>query len=300
MRTSRKSLVSSSSSSSPSRPPLFIEINKLLKENDIQNEISSKFFEDSTTTTTTSPSRQQQQQTENHANRVGNLLAEILVAELRRTKVNNDRVYRFMSSLLDHAYLDVNLVRNFLNQTILHTATENNDLNLCRLLVENGADYFGEDNYRQTPFILAAKRNFSAILRVFVDDVKRHRDEQIETNVSRQIRLATYHACYSGNFDIVRYLFEKFELTTEVLMHSRDDLELEWTSSLGKNKLKFSELNPLHVCCYKAYYDIVEYLLSRLDNRTNVAAIVNSPINEYRDSTSLEEAFKGRLLIKTN
>lgn len=242
--------------------------------------------------------------------KVGTLLCEILVSELSRRPKNhrgtgNERVYNFLRTLVNHGLLDVNLIRNFLNQSLLYTATENNDVGLCRLLVESGGDFLGEDNYRQTPFILAAKKNYFGVLRVFVEELKKEEENynSDSSHVNKQIRLATYHACYSGNFEIVRFMFERFSLTTEqlIMQTPRDDLELEWTSSLGKkSKLRLSELNPLHVCCYKANFDIVRFLLSQLEDKSIIQAVVNSPINEYRDSTALEEAFKGSLPKKDN
>lgn len=198
-------------------------------------------------------------------------------------------------------------MRSFINQSILHYATENNDIYFCELLVTRGrADCLSEDNYRQTPFILAAKRNYLCLLKLFVNDIKCNKCVQttktttttsdVDNNgyVSKQVRLATYYACYSGNYEVVRYLFESFGLRTENLIQlSRDYFEIGSLLVGERRLLKFSELNPLHVCCYKANFEIVEYLLANLENKANVEIVVNSPINEYRDSTSLEEAFKG-------
>lgn len=280
--------------------PLYVEINKLLREHGIKNELCAKQFEETGTSS-------------EDVSRVGALLWEVLVGELnRRTTTSKkggggggevteerERVYKFLSALIDSALLDVNLIRNFLNQSILYTATECNDVSLCELLASpsgGGADLFAEDNYRQTPFILAAKKNYLSVLKVFVDQMNDDVDE--DERRDKQIRLATYHACYSGNYDVVRFMFERFALTTEALLvHARDHLELEWTSTTSSTKLRLSELNPLHVCCYKASYDIVAFLLDRLHDPAQVNAVVNSPINEYRDSTALEEAFKGRTLL---
>ncbi len=56
------------------------------------------------------------------------------------------------------------------------------------------------------------------------------------------------------------------------------------------------ELNVLHVACYKANIQIAEFLLDRsLDEQ----AFINTPINDYRSSTSLEEALKGYLCLQS-
>ena len=55
-----------------------------------------------------------------------------------------------------------------------------------------------------------------------------------------------------------------------------------------------SELNVLHVCCYKSHYDMVEFLLN---NSIDKEEFINRPINEFRESTCLEEAFKGLLAL---
>lgn len=163
---------------------------------------------------------------------------------------------------------------------------------MCKLLVENGANCLLEDNYRQTPFVLAAKRDYFDILILFVQSIK------LNLDLSKswpQVRKAAYTACCSGNFDILKYIFENFELKLEKFVHQSSEHE---DSLIGKQN--FSELNPLHVACYKSYFNIVQFLLENLEDKKCIGLIVNSTFNEYRDSTSLEEAFKGFLMFDLN
>lgn len=160
----------------------------------------------------------------------------------------------------------------------MHFACENNDLNLCGFLLENGADFLCEDNYRQSPFILAAKRNNLDLIKLFSSLI--NSDHNL-----KQVYRACYYASCSGHLEIVKYLFEKFNIKSECLLDEKSNDLIE---------KYLSELNVLHVCCYKAYFDMVEYLL---DNSTNREEFINRPINEFRESTCLEEAFKGLLAL---
>lgn len=189
-------------------------------------------------------------------------------------------------------HLNVNNIKNFLNQTLLHFACENQDYHLCKLLLENGADCLIEDNYRQTPFIFAAKRNYLSILELFVTFVS---SDLTDTNRWKQVRKTAYYACCAGNYKIVQHLFKSFGLVTEKLIEG-SNLDLEHVDI----KPNFSELNPLHVSCYKSNFDIVNFLLINLSDKSLTQEFLNSPFNEYRDSTSLEEAFKGFLMFDLN
>lgn len=152
---------------------------------------------------------------------------------------------------------------------------------MCHLLVENSADFLFEDNYRQSPFILAAKRNNLDLIKLFSALIQKN---DLISNNFKQIRRATYYACCSGHLEVVKFLFETFNLHSELLL---DD-------HVHKNEFKLSELNVLHVVCYKAQFEIAEFLLNNSKDKQN---FINSPINEFRESTCLEEAFKGLLAL---
>lgn len=126
--------------------------------------------------------------------------------------------------------IDVNNIKNFLNQTLLHFACENTDIKLCKYLLNYGADCLIEDNYRQTPFTLAAKSNCIELIIMFSESINnRYLDTQInfnEINASSsksmrfffsQIRKALYHACECGYIEIIKYIFEKFMLKSDDL-----------------------------------------------------------------------------------
>jgi ankyrin repeat protein len=111
----------------------------------------------------------------------------------------------------------VNNIKNFLNQTLLHFASENNDIELCTYLLKYGADCLLEDNYRQTPFIIAAKLDSLELLDLFTNEIKKHPKQS--HNLNKQIRAASYHACNFGNLRIIKYLFDQFGLHSEDLIN---------------------------------------------------------------------------------
>lgn len=204
--------------------------------------------------------------------------------------------YNLVNDLLVNNLIDVNIIKNFLNQTILHFSCENNDLILCKLLLDYGADCLIEDNYRLSPFVLSAKRNYFDLLKLFCESVKKTLSNELsntqnESKCWEQIRRASYYACCSGHIDVARFLFKTFNLYSEQIS---DDAS--WSTG---SKSKFTELNLLHVACYKANFEIVEFLLSNTQEKHN-EAFMNKPINEFRDCTPLEEAFKGFLMLDFN
>ena len=194
----------------------------------------------------------------------------------------------FLIELLDSNLIHVNSIKNFLNQTLLHFACENNDLHLCNALLNYGADCLAEDNYRQTPFIICAKRNYVDLLKLFTAYLKTNiviANLKLDDHLYKQIRNACSHACNHGNLEIVRYLFEVFDLHSENLLQS--------SAAVAENINNF-ELNVLHVACYKAQFEIAKFLI---DKAKNVVTFINSPINQFRNSTALEETLKGYLTV---
>lgn len=261
------------------------ETNKTLKKYDI-NEIGRNVFGKDSWSTGAEFER-----------KLGCVLYEIITTEFR-LKLKN---YNLVKELLEKQFLDVDLIRNFLNQTLLHYASEHNDLQLGDLLVQKGADFFVEDNYRQTPLIIAAKRNYFSFIKLFVAKVKKSADyDQLNTAsvLTRHFRSAAYHACYAGNLEIVAFLFSNFDLHTEDIIQIRFDLSDK--SNCTTKNFNFSELNPLHVSCFKGHFELVHFLISKVNEKSSVCSIINGPINEFRDSTSLEEAFKGFLTFDSS
>lgn len=266
--------------------------------------------------------------------------------------------YTFLIDLLNSRLINVNEIRNFLNQTLLHFACEYNNYRLCKLLVLHDASFLIEDNYRQTAFVLAAKRNYLKLVKLFSCHLMRRlmrkqqqqqqeaeeidsdesdddddemfdaykceeRTDSIEINLNneclRQIKRATYHALCLGHLEVVKYLFRKFHLNSEQLVlndtafihivaQSLNLLEQnaagdvaasdKSTTNNSSNDTNFAELNALHVACYKSNFLCVEFLLENLfSKKENLDLFVNRPINEFRDCTPLEEAFKGYLTL---
>lgn len=210
------------------------------------------------------------------------------------------------SEILSKKLIDVNNIKNFLNQTLLHFVCETSDAKLCELLIEHGADCLLEDNYRQTPFIIAVKRNNFEFVKMFVKSIKSKYelvDPDVQTSESlsecwKQVQRASYYASCSGHLEILRFIFESFRMRTEHLLH---DFRVRTCShlSLSSRLNHFSELNPLHVSCYKANFKIVEFLLENL-SAESLETLLNMPINEFRDSTCLEEAFKGLIMMEVD
>jgi hypothetical protein len=201
--------------------------------------------------------------------------------------------------------LNVNEIRNFLNQTLLHVLCEYNDYELCDLLVKHGADCLIEDNYRQTPLMISVKRNHLNLVKLFIESIKqrfstlnkkyRYNDSNLidllksnEKCLSTwmQILHVSYYASTFGHFTILKYLFDSFNLFSEYLIIE------EYSKSFYNDQNIFSELNPLHVSSYKANCEIIKFLLDKKFTKSN-NLFINKPINRYRDSTPLEEAFKG-------
>lgn len=206
--------------------------------------------------------------------RLGSLIFELILNDYRSThKIDFHFMHELLVTIKNFKILNVNGIKNFLNQTLLHFACENNQVELCKLLVEYEADCTQEDNYLQTPLIIAAKRNFFQIIKIFSESIN-------ENEFKNEILRAAYHACCSGNFQIVEHLFAKFDLCTEDLVNV-------------KESSRVSELNPLHVCCNKSYSSIVTFLIMKFRNVASITKYLNLRFNEYRDSTALEEAFKG-------
>lgn len=203
---------------------------------------------------------------------------------------NEQKNNSFILEILKTKQIEVNNIKNFVNQTLLHFASENNNNKLCQYLLQYGADCLIEDNYRQTPFIIAAKLNNLELVDIFMTIVKRNKEKANEIsgkNLEKQIRNASYHACNFGNLSIVKYLFEKFDLKSEYLLENQSEAE----KSAACHDKNF-ELNVLHIACYKANANIVEFLLA---NALNKKSFINRPINDFRCSTALEEALKGFL-----
>ena len=156
------------------------------------------------------------------------ILDNVIVTSTRNNKENNQLIQELIQSNL----IQVNNIKNFLNQTLLHFACENNDLNLCKLLLTNGADFLTEDNYRQSPFILASKRNNLDLIKLFSNSIQTNSD-------LKQVYRAAYYASCSDHLEIVEFFFEKFQIKSEYLLDEKSKDLCE--------KYTISELNVLHV-----------------------------------------------------
>lgn len=201
--------------------------------------------------------------------------------------------YNLVSELLATKYINVNEIKNFLNQTLLHFTCENNDKKLCELLLRHGGDCLLEDNYRTSPFIITAKRNFKDLNSLFVNSLlNRFVDYSLSHVYWTQIRRTAYYSICAGHLEIAKHLFKSFNLHSEqICMDERDNGDI--------SRLKLSELNPLHVAAYKANLPIVEFLFKNTQE-TSQELFKNMPLNEFRDCTALEEAFKGLLMLDSN
>jgi hypothetical protein len=195
---------------------------------------------------------------------------------------------------------------------LLHITSEKNLVNQCKNLIKLGANCMLEDNYRQTPLLIAAKSNYFELVQIFCNSVKLQAQiymydsfKEYSLIKSQQIYKAAYYSCCSNNFEIVRYLFENFDLLSEQLQFD-DNFEivtLAVDDDQLRIKLKYepssftSELNALHVASYNSYFKVVKHLV---ENSRNKNVYINMPINKFRDSTPLEEAFKGLLTLNIN
>lgn len=190
-----------------------------------------------------------------------------------------------IQDILDAQIIHVNEIKNFFNQTLLYFATESNDQVVCRLLVSKyGADCLLEDRYRQTPFLLSIRTKQFDLFELFIDNINQQID-QAHTN--KHVLNAAYYASCTDNLEILSYLFDKFELTTNQLVS-----QICFCKSY--------DLNPIHVACFKGYSRIVEFFLNHISPGTNKSYYLNSSLNEFRSSTALEEAFKGFLMLEFN
>jgi hypothetical protein len=224
-----------------------------------------------------------------------------------------------IKSLLETKLVNINEIKNFLNQSLLHIVSEKNLINHCEVLVKLGANCLLEDNYRQTPLLIASKSNYYELVNIFCNSLKFHHISDMYENYEdfnliklQQIQKSAYYAACSNNIEIVEYLFEKFSLNSEQLQFDSDvevvTLPNQYSDSNdddddSKIKLKYeltsgtSELNALHVASYNSFFKIVKYLVEKSTNKEDY---INLSINKFRDSTPLEEAFKGLLTLNFN
>ena len=236
--------------------------------------------------------------------------------------VNSIINIELIKALLETKLISINEIKNFLNQTLLHIFSEKNLINQCKDLIQFGANCLLEDNYRQTPLLIASKSNYFELVNIYCNSLRfqAHHicsmyDNFEDYNVIKlqQIQKSAYYAACSNNIEIVEYLFENFSLNSEQLQFdsnveiitfpnddNNDDYE---NTSQSKIKLKYeltsgtSELNALHVASYNSYFKIVKHLVEKSKNKGNY---INMSINKFRDSTPLEEAFKGLLTLNFN
>ena len=88
--------------------------------------------------------------------------------------------------------------------------------------------------------------------------------------------------------ETLKFLFEKFHITTNQLVDEINNLS------------NYGLLNPIHVSCYKGYHRIIEFFSLNLSSGVNKNEYFNVSLNEFRNSTPLEEAFKGFLMLDLN
>jgi ankyrin repeat protein len=216
-------------------------------------------------------------QAEYFMDKVGAALFDLLISD--PLQPNH---HQLIDSLLDTELISANQVKNFLDQTLLHFAADSNNLKLCSLLVTKyGADCLLEDTYRQTPFLVAVKKNHAEVFKLFVTSLS-------NSNYNREsLRRHVIHAAYisscMGNLTLLEYLFAEFDLDTDQLVN-----EISF--------LKNYDSNPIHVACFKGHFQVVQFLVKNLSTKTK-ELFINSSLNEFRKCTPLEEAFKGFLMI---
>ncbi len=207
---------------------------------------------------------------------IGEILYDILVGNGNSNKNN----VLLLKALIKTELLGLDEIKNFVNRTVLHVAVELNDVPMCKLLVEKGASCLLEDNYRQTALITAVKHDHFEIIDEFLGSIDRicSQDPCVLDHINR----AAYQACCNGNLKIVDHLFDKYKLQSEQLDEQMSNIELY-------------ELNSLHVVAYDGNYDLVKYLVKHSRDKY---VYINKSLNKYRDSTPLEEAFKGLLALQ--
>ena len=137
------------------------------------------------------------------------------------SKNNNKNRLIILEKLFALNLIQVNGIKNFLNQTLLHFASENNDFELCEYLLKNGGDCLFEDNYRQTPLVIAAKGDNLKLVKLFCREIVCEKNldlEKFELAAEQNIRVAIYNACDAGNLRIVEYLFNEFDLKSDEVL----------------------------------------------------------------------------------
>jgi len=139
--------------------------------------------------------------------------------------INDEINTSLIIELLKLDHVDVNNIKNFLNQTLLHFASENNHLELCEHLLHYGADCLLEDNYRQSPFTISSKSNNLKLIELFCKFIRSNLKNDIEYQNKwlKQIRNSINFACYSGNVKIVQYLFDEFDLKSDMFLADKPE-----------------------------------------------------------------------------
>jgi ankyrin repeat protein len=209
--------------------------------------------------------------------KIGSALYDIIVSEASPSN-------QLISQLLETSLIEVNKIKNFFDQSLLHFAAESNNLAISTFLVEKyHADCLLEDTYRKTPFVIAVKKGNFSIFELFVKQIVSIKQQNNYDSIQRHITSAAYHSSCNGNLQMLEYLFAKFALTTNQLVN---DLCF----------LKNFDSNPIHAACFNGHYHTVEFLVRKLDP-VNKELFLNSCLNEFRNCTPLEEAFKGFMMV---
>jgi ankyrin repeat protein len=195
--------------------------------------------------------------------------------------------YKFIEQCLRIGEIRPELIRNFTNQTLLHLSSESNNQELCILLVDMFClDILAEDNYRQTPLLISVKKGHINLFEYFINILV-----NIEINDTKKLRkhvlIAAYNAINSNQMNLVKHIFKRFEFNTNDLVN-----EVCFFNTFDQN--------PIHLSCFKGNYEMVEFLVKNLNAKNNQELYLNSCLNEFRNSTCLEEAFKGFVMLESN
>ena len=132
--------------------------------------------------------------------------------------------------MLEMRSIDVEAKEGKFGWTCLHIAADNGHLDICRLLLDKGAQVEAKDNRGCTPLHWAAREGYVEIVRLLCD---RGADVEAHDNDGRR---PLHRAALYGHISVVKELIE--ERNAEI--NARDDIgwtALTWAREVNKHDI---------------------------------------------------------------